>query len=101
MADDDDPRAGIEQHLRRRAAGMRALLRMMHVLPADREIGNEFGCAMDQRRRHAEPHIHTRMAGCSRSNGLHLRQIGGRSVHLPVADDEFPDCHVFPPFARR
>ncbi len=54
MADDGQPRAGVEQHRRRDAAGMGALVGLVHILAADREARRGANGPLDQCRRKAE-----------------------------------------------
>ena len=50
MADDGQPGAGIEQHLRGHAASVRALIGLMNVLPADGKTRHRANGSFDERR---------------------------------------------------
>jgi hypothetical protein len=61
MADDGQAGSGVEQHVRRDRAGVRAFLRLVNILAADREARHRAGRALDQDRGHAQCDIDLRI----------------------------------------
>ena len=106
MADDRQRRAGIEQHRRADAAGVRALVGLMDVLPADREAGHGPRRAFDQGRRHAQGDIDTRNAARRVGDRPDLGEVGRRSrasssFRRPASSTRLAPSRRRPPSQRR
>jgi hypothetical protein len=101
MADDREARADFLDHRRRDAAGMRAAIRLVHVLRPDRERRNAprlypLGSRRDQRERHRHRHVDTGCRRRCRRNRIEFRQRRSRPVHLPIACHKLAPHHHLP-----
>jgi len=96
VADDGQAGAGVEQHLGRSAAGVRTLLRLVDILPADSESRDGAGGAFDQDRGDAERDIDRRILARSVGDRLDLGKVRREPVHLPIAGDQLVQRHPLP-----
>ena len=76
MPDDCETGARVEEHQRRRTAGMRAFFRVMDVLPANGEARDCPRRAFDEGRRYAQSDIHAWNITRGSGNRPNLIEVG-------------------------